>query len=82
MNDTESQPIAGRWDAGTKSCSQLIIGLRNAVSALHGEELLEVRALDEGAAADIPAWCRMTRNTLVAAHHPVYIIRKKGDHHV
>ncbi len=76
MNNTEIHPIAGRWDAGTKSCSQLIIGLRSAVAALHGGELLEVHALDEGASADIPAWCRMTRHTLVTAHHPVYVIRK------
>ncbi|HSG98229.1 MAG TPA: sulfurtransferase TusA family protein [Woeseiaceae bacterium] len=76
MNNTQSHSIAGRWDAGTKSCSQLIIGLRNAVAALGDGELLEVHALDDGAPADIPAWCRMTRHTLVAALHPVYTIRK------
>jgi tRNA 2-thiouridine synthesizing protein A len=82
MKQTEIQPIAGRWDAGSKSCSQLIIGLRSAIAALRGGDLLEVHALDEGAPADIPAWCRMTRHLLVTAHHPVYIIRKQGDHHV
>lgn len=76
MSTNHKQRVTGHWNAGTKSCSQLIIGLRNAVAALNDGELLEVLARDEGAPADIPAWCRMTRHTLVEAHHPTYIICK------
>jgi tRNA 2-thiouridine synthesizing protein A len=40
-------------------------------------ETLELIARDSGAPTDLPAWCRMTGNTLVSANHPVYVILKK-----
>ena len=42
-------------------------------------ERLELIALDPGAPADIPAWCRMTGHTLVSTQHPVYLIQRKED---
>jgi len=42
-------------------------------------EALEVIARDPGAPTDLPAWCRMTGHTLVAAEHPRYVIRKKTE---
>jgi tRNA 2-thiouridine synthesizing protein A len=40
-------------------------------------QVLRLVALDLGAPADLPAWCRMTGHTLLEAHHPVYLIRRK-----
>jgi tRNA 2-thiouridine synthesizing protein A len=38
--------------------------------------VLELITRDRGAPADIPAWCRMTGNTLLCEAPPVYHIRK------
>lgn len=68
-----------RWDAGDMGCGQLVFELRRRVDGIEPGQELEVVARDPGARIDIPAWCRMTDNTLVSADHPVYIIRKKTD---
>ena len=38
--------------------------------------VLQLIARDPGAPADIPAWCRMTGNTLLREEHPVYYIKR------
>jgi TusA-related sulfurtransferase len=44
-------------------------------------EMLEVVAYSAGAPADIPAWCRMTRNPLVAVERtkPTHFFIRKGE---
>ena len=71
--------IARQWEAGETGCGVLIVGLKREVYRIQAGELLQVTALDTGAAADIPAWCRLTGNTLVAADHPTYVLRKRDD---
>jgi tRNA 2-thiouridine synthesizing protein A len=39
--------------------------------------VLRLIALDPGAPADIPAWCRLTGHALLDHAHPVYLIRRK-----
>ena len=56
------------WDAGHLGCGDLVLALRQRVRAAPGQ-VCKVTALDAGAPADIPAWCRMTGNALVA-HDP------------
>jgi len=79
MKRPTATTVACRWDAGETGCGQLIVGLRARLGALRPGELLEVIARDAGAPADLPAWCRMTRNRLVSARHPVYVIGRKDD---
>jgi len=67
-----------QWNAGEFGCGRLIVGLRRHVEPLRCGDLLEVIALDAGAPADLPAWCRMTGNTLISATHPIYLIRKNN----
>ena len=67
-----------KWDAGETGCSKLIFELHRRLKAMEPGESLEVTARDPGASKDVPAWCRMTGNTLVSAEHPVYVIRRKG----
>ena len=68
-----------RWDAGETGCGQLVFELRKRLSQMEPGELLEVIANDPGAPSDLPAWCRMTRHTLVSADHPTYVIRRRED---
>jgi len=65
-----------RWDAGETGCGQLVVELKRRIDALETGEVLEVVARDAGAPTDLPAWCRMTGNTLLSAEPPLYCIRK------
>lgn len=77
MTDETKPEIARRWGAGQTGCGVLIMGLKREIGQIGAGELLEVTAPDAGASADLPAWCRMTGHTLVAADHPTYVLRKK-----
>ena len=65
------------WDAGDLGCGELVLALRGRLAAMRPGQMLRLTALDPGAVADIPAWCRMTGHTLVSHAHPVYLIRRK-----
>jgi tRNA 2-thiouridine synthesizing protein A len=67
------------WNAGELGCGELVLELRNRLTAMKPGERLTLVALDPGAPADIPAWCRMTGHTLVSTQHPVYLIQRKED---
>jgi tRNA 2-thiouridine synthesizing protein A len=53
------------WDAGDLGCGELVIHLRFRLRAMRAGEIMRVRATDSGAPQDLPAWCRMTGETLV-----------------
>ncbi len=68
------------WNAGHLGCGPLVLDLRRKLKAMPGG-LLRVIALDISAPHDIPAWCRLTRNELVA-HDPAscsFWIRSRLD---
>lgn len=65
------------WDAGDLGCGDLLLQLRLRIEGLAPGALLRLVALDPGAREDLPAWCRLTGHILVAAEHPVYLIRRK-----
>ena len=56
------------WHAGELGCGELVLELRQRMRQAPGK-VFKVTALDAGAPADIPAWCRMTKNVLLA-HDP------------
>ena len=68
------------WDAGSLGCGPLLLELRNRMRGMPGKTLLLV-ALDLGAPQDIPAWCRVTGNPLLATEpeHSRYWIKSKTD---
>ena len=68
---------AVEWDAGDLGCGDLVLQLRFRMDTLAPGQVLRLVALDPGAPADLPAWCRMTGHALLAADHPVYLIRRK-----
>ena len=65
------------WDAGDLGCGELVLELRMRMEALGRGQMLKLVALDPGAPADIPAWCRMTGHILLSQQHPVYLIQRK-----
>ena len=64
------------WDAGDRGCGELVLELRMRMNTLTPGRVLRLVARDPGAPADIPAWCRMTGNTLLRDEHPVYYIKR------
>ncbi len=69
-------------DFGKKGCGDLAIALMQKMKTLQAGQVLEVRSSDPGAPSDIPAWCRMTKNTLLAGptgeNGMCYYIKKKA----
>jgi tRNA 2-thiouridine synthesizing protein A len=65
------------WDAGDLGCGDLVLRLRFRMQELSPGQVLRLVALDPGAPADLPAWCRLTGHRLLSAEHPVYLIRRK-----
>jgi tRNA 2-thiouridine synthesizing protein A len=76
---TGATPAASaRWDAGDMSCGELVLELRLRLRSLSAGEVLLLSARDPGAPEDLPAWCRLTGNELVAMRPPQYWIRRRG----
>lgn len=66
------------WDAGDLGCGELVIGLRFRLKALPPGQVIRLHATDTGAIQDLPAWCRMTGDTLLLhdpARHFYFIAR-------
>ena len=78
MFDTGSG-FNSEWDAGDMACGDLVLELRMRLRSIKPGEILKVVATDDGAPQDLPAWCRMTGNTLVQYCHPAYFIKRKAD---
>jgi len=65
------------WDAGDVGCGELVFHLARRLAALAPGKTFLLVATDLGAPHDIPAWCRLTGHSLIAADHPRYLIRRK-----
>ena len=77
MTAHASPRVDADWDAGDLACGDLVLQLRFRMEAMAPGHVLRLGALDSGAPEDLPAWCRLTGHTLLAADHPVYLIRRK-----
>jgi len=81
MMSTDSNPLPQfdeDWDAGDLGCGDLVLRLRFRLKAMQHGQVLRVHALDPGAPQDLPAWCRLTGETLLhhdAQRHHYYIRR-------
>ena len=60
-------------------CGELVMQLAGRMKKLEEGQVIKLVALDSGAPEDIPAWCRMTRHTLVFSSHPNYFIQRRRD---
>lgn len=72
-----------RVDAEESGCGDLMVLLMRSIRKLQPGQVLELIARDPGAAADIPAWCRLTGHPLLAGptgpDEATYFIRRKED---
>ena len=76
-DDARAIVAAAEWDAGELGCGELVLALHGRLRSIAPGQVLKLVALDRGARADIPAWCRLTDHQLVLERHPVYLIRRK-----
>lgn len=63
------------YDGGDTGCGELLLDLLLFMRKQPAGTQVQVRALDPGAPLEIPAWCRLTKHTLLAAEHPLYLIQ-------
>jgi len=70
-------------DTADLGCGELMIALHKTMKDVEPGQLLELHSADPGAPEDIPAWCRLTGNTLMAGptgdKSQTYFIQKKGE---
>jgi len=68
------------WDAGDLACGDLVLRLRFRLRAIPKGHVIRVRALDPGAHVDLPAWCRLTGETLLHTDDQgkFFYIRREG----
>ena len=64
---------------GELGCGDLIYELREQFTRVRPGSTVRIVSDDPGGPSDIPAWCRMTGRTLVAADRPYYIIREREE---
>lgn len=76
MSDDRHE-IHATYDGGDTGCGELLLDLMLFMRKQPDDATVKVRALDPGAPLEIPAWCRLTKNTLLVAEHPFYTIQKK-----
>lgn len=70
-------------DAGPQGCGELIMTMFRRFRTLPAGTVIEVFASDPGAAADIPAWCRLQGHELLhrseADGRMRFLIRRGAD---
>ena len=69
--------VDDEWDAGDLGCGELVLELKGRLDRMRPGQVIKVIALDPGAPADMPAWCRLTGHTLLEQEHPVYLIQRR-----
>lgn len=65
MSGASDKPVV-KVDACGLQCPGPIAKLKTAIDTAQDGDVIEIRATDQGFAADVPAWCTRTRNTLVS----------------
>lgn len=76
---TDSVTAAAEWDAGDLACGDLVLELLKRMRAMPAGAVLKLIATDPAARIDIAAWCRVTKNCLVAMSPPVFFIQRKEN---
>jgi len=65
--DGQALAVSAVCDGGDQGCGGgLLLLLLQAMKRLESGAVLEVRSSDPGVREDLPAWCRMTGNALLA----------------
>ena len=69
------------FDAMELGCGQLLLEFRMHIRPLPEGSIVMLASRDIASPMEIPAWCRLTGNRLIAHSHPYYLVKKRGDHH-
>jgi len=69
------------FDAVDLGCGDLLLDLKIFANPLRPGTRFVVASRDIGSPREIPAWCRLTGNRLIAGKPPYYLIEKKNNHH-
>lgn len=72
---TEKFPITRQLDARMLRCPLPLLRAKQALVALAVGEVLEVLATDPGARRDIPAWCQLSGQQLLAQSEDDGVLR-------
>lgn len=65
------------FDAGEETCGRVIINLYTYLKPMQPGWRILLISKDPAAPVEFPAWCRMTKNTLLEMKHPFYLIHYK-----
>ena len=76
---SDSVTVDAEWDAGDLACGDLVLELLQKIRAMPPGSILKLIATDPAARIDIGAWCRVTKNPLVAMSPPMFLIRRKEN---
>ena len=68
------------FDAMELGCGQLLLDFRMHIRPLPEGALVVLVTRDIASPMEVPAWCRLTGNRLVAQSHPYYLIKKQGNY--
>jgi TusA-related sulfurtransferase len=65
------------------ACANLTPGIKQAISGMQAKEVLKVYSDDPAAREGVPAWCRLTGHSLIAADEisdteTLFYIQKKN----
>ncbi len=71
--------IDEEWDAGELGCGELVLELKMRLDRMRPGQVIKLIALDPGAPADMPAWCRLTGHTLLLQQPPIYLIERRSE---
>lgn len=75
MTLADDSTVAVTLDLKRLLCPLPVVKLAKAIKELEIGQVVEATATDPGVLADIPAWCKSTRNSLLA-------MEKRTDHFV
>ncbi len=67
------------FDGGEETCGRVIINLYTYLLPMPPGTKVMLISMDPAAPIEFPAWCRMTRNTLLDMRHPYYLIEYKPE---
>ena len=69
-------------DSIGQACPMPIVHMAKNMKKMEAGQVIEIHADDEGAHADVPAWCEQTGNEFIgeedAGDFVKYFVRKKG----
>lgn len=68
------------FDASDLGCGEMLADFRMYIRPLPAGCVVLLISPDMGSPREVPAWCRLTGNRLIARSKPYYLIKKARRH--